>query len=193
MERFKELKRLQEDLLMTERDANAARLSALNEYLEALSIAGEEIPAWMMQLREDLMGTIFDKDELKDLSTMWSSLSSAMSQVAGVFSGDSGIGSAIQQFAKLASVIAAVVAAQVAYEAAKGDPTAAPRAVAAAAAAFTGLAGLIGSVVGGFGSGGSGMGYNAGLNQRERLYTEISGRNLRVVLDREGSFSSRRG
>ena len=191
--REKELNKLVLEGIYTERQANQERLKALNEYLEALSIAGEEIPAWMLSLRDQLQGTLFDKNELRDMVQMWSALSSAMSQVAGVFSGDSGIGSAIQQFAKLASVISAVVAAQVAYEAAKGDPTAAPRAIAAATAAFTGLAGLIGSVVGGFGSGGSGMGYNAGLNQSERLYTEISGRNLRVVLDREGSFSSRRG
>ncbi|MBL4880953.1 MAG: hypothetical protein JKX82_06480 [Oleispira sp.] len=187
------ISRLQRNVIIEEEEANRRRLSALNEYLEALSAASEEIPEWMMELREQLKGSIFDEDKLMEVVRMWSALSSAMSQVAGVFTNESGVGALIGKFAKLASVIAAVVAAQAAFKTLTGDPSAAPRAVAAAAAAFTGIAGIIGSVTGGFGGGSGGGGYNASIRDGGRLYTEISGRNIRVVLEREGNFSNRRG
>lgn len=188
-----DIDKLQSSMAIDEQDAASRRLSSLNEYLETMALGGQEIPAWMLALRDELEGTIFDKNELQDMAQMWSALSTAMSQVAGVFKGDQGISSLIGKFAQLASVIAAVVAAQAAFRTLSGDVSAAPRAIAAAATAFTGLAGLIGSVTGGFGGGGSGMGYNAGLSRGETLHTEISGRNIKVVLDREGSFSDRRG
>ncbi len=186
------INKAQEDMIFSEEEANKRRLDALNEYMEALFIAGEEIPEWMLKMKESVEGSIFDEDKLRDISQMWSALSTAMGQVAGVFSQDQGIGSMISKFAKLASVIAAVVAAQAAFKTLTGDPSAAPRAIAAAAAAFTGIAGIIGSVTGGFGGGGGSIGYNSSLNN-SRLYTEISGRDLRIILDREGGFSNRRG
>jgi hypothetical protein len=51
----------------------------------------------------------------------------------------------------------------------------------------------VGNISGGFGGNGGGAGYNASLASGNQLYTDIRGRDLRIMLDREGKFSDRRG
>ena len=130
-------------------------------------------------------------EKLRDISQMWSALSSSLGQVAGLFNGDNGISQTIQKVAKLGQVFAAVAAAKAAFMS-LSDPSAAARAIGAATAVATAIGGLLGSF--GVGSGGvSGGGANLNNLSGQRLYTEISGRDLRIVMDRDSAFSNRRG
>ena len=177
--------------MITEREAASERKAALEDYMNALIAAGEEIPEWMKSLRESMKGSLFDKDNLQELSQMWSGLSSSLGQLAGAFNPDSGIA----KFLRLGQSIAAAAAAMAALGAVF-DPTAPARSIGAAVAvagALAGVVGSIGNISGGFGGNGGGAGYNAALSSGNQLYTDIRGRDLRIMLDREGKFSDRRG
>jgi len=177
--------------MITEREAASERKAALEDYMNALIAAGEEIPEWMKSLNDSMKGSLFDKDNLQELSQMWSGLASSLGQLAGAFNPDSGIA----KFLRLGQSIAAAAAAMAALGAVF-DPTAPARSIGAAVAvagALAGVVGSIGNISGGFGGNGGGAGYNAALASGGQLYTDIRGRDLRILLDREGKFSDRRG
>lgn len=181
----------QKDGIITEKEAFSQRQAALDGYINSLYEAGEEIPEWMKSLNDSMKGSLFDKDNLQELSQMWSGLASSLGQLAGAFNPDSGIA----KFLRLGQSIAAAAAAMAALGAVF-DPTAPARSIGAAVAvagALAGVVGSIGNISGGFGGNGGGAGYNAALASGGQLYTDIRGRDLRILLDREGKFSDRRG
>jgi hypothetical protein len=182
--------RLQKENIITQEQADSRKLSALNAYLEVLSNANRQIPSDLLAQRDALEGTLFDEGKIENLSQMWSSLSSSMGQLAGAFDSDS----SAAKMLRLAQSIAGAAAAMSAF-AAIADPSAPLRSIAAAAAVAASLAGIVGSVgnvSGGFGGKGS-SGFSSNVTGSQGLYTEISGRNLRIILDRDGKLSDRRG
>jgi len=204
---FQELKkelldidRLSKENVLTEKSANEARLAALNKYIERLIEAGKIVPEIITKMRDSVATDGTDKEEehkkemarLAEASQMYSSISTALGQMASAFNPDSGIAKIL----RLAQSAAVAAAAVVALKTAMGDTKSSFKTIAAAASvagALAGLVGNIGSVSGGFGGNGGGAGYNAALASGGQLYTDIRGRDLRILLDREGKFSDRRG
>lgn len=129
--------------------------------------------------------------KLQSMASMWGIISQAIGGIADGLNGDSGFSKVIGTFAKLAQTAAATAAAVVAVQTALGKTDAGPKAIAAAVGVATALGGVL-SAVGGISTGRASGGNLNDLSQAT-LHTEISGRNLRIVLDRENSFSSRRG
>ena len=176
---------------MTEKEADEARLGALENYIDKIYELTGVYDQFYIDQANGLKNTLFDKDKLKETSQMWSQMSSALGQLAGAFNPDSGIA----KFLRLGQSIAAAAAAMAALGAVF-DPTAPARSIGAAVAvagALAGVVGSIGNISGGFGGNGGGAGYNAALASGGQLYTDIRGRDLRILLDREGKFSDRRG
>jgi len=204
---FQELKkelldidRLSKENVLTEAAANEARLAALNKYIERLIEAGEIVPEIITKMRDSVAPPPDDDETKKDkeikhlgeVSQMYSSISSALGQIGAQFDPSSGIA----KFIKLAQAITLAASAAAALDVLIKGGASVPLAIAAAAglaAALAGVAGSIGNVSGGFGGNGGGSGYNAALSGGNQLYTDIRGRDLRILLDREGKFSDRRG
>lgn len=130
------------------------------------------------------------KDTLSELTTMLSQLSTAMSQISSIFgSSDSDIARFVSGFTKVVAVVSAAAGAIAAFKSFFDGGSSAVKAVAIG----TGVAAAIGGLASVSAGGSKGAGFNLRGGGNQRLYTEIDGRNLRIVLDREGRFSDRRG
>ena len=199
--KFQELKielfnigRRVEENTITQKEGDEARLNALNEYINRLIEMGDIVPEIVTKMKESMEGlvndSILDRKKLEGISQMFSGIASSIGQVASQFNPQSGIA----KFLKLAQAISTAAAAAAALDVLiKGGAGVAPAiaAAVAVAAALAGVVGSVGNISGGFG--GTGGGYNSTSSGSQSLYTEISGRNLRIILDRDGRFSDRRG
>lgn len=147
---------------------------------------GEE-PEYYIKAKEREEGREKELTQLRELSTMYNTLASAMGSLASNFNPDSSIAKFLK-LAQGAAVAAGAIAALQMAITSGGNPVA----IIATGAAV--VAALLGTVAGISSGGGGGGGYNASSSSSGgRLYTEISGQNLRVVLDRADGFNSRRG
>jgi len=166
----------------------------LQQYKKIAEVSKDVVPP---EVPDDLTLPIktIEKDDplsgLRELSTMMSQLSTAFGQISQLFGGaDSGIGRFVAGFTKVVTVVAAAVGAMAAFRTLSGDLGAAAVAVGVA----TGVAGVISGIAGVSAGGNNNTGgFNVGSLDGQSLHTEISGRNLKIVLDRENGFSSRRG
>ncbi len=183
---------------MTESEIASARIVAIDAYIAKLVTSNEEVDELLRKWRKIYQVIIDTNNETKkttpqvsELSQMFSSMSIAFGQLASQFNPESTIAKTMRLAQSLMVAAAAAAALKTALT---GDLTGAAK----TAAVFVGIAGLLGSTVGvassigGFGGGGSSAGYNAS-DGGGRLYTEIRGNDLRVILDRSNQFSNRRG
>lgn len=174
----------------TENETNIARLAAIDSYIAKLVQAEKEIPALIQAMRDATADTILDPATVEHLSSMFSGLATALGSMAGAFNPDSTIAKTLKLAQSLAVAASAAAALHLILNPVEG-PVVVGAAIAAGAAVLASLVGVAGSI-GGFSSGGGSTGYNASLGEN-KLYTKVSGRDLQIVLDREGGFSNRRG
>lgn len=180
------------DKWKSERDARVQGMDGGNQFAFWEGDEGDDIPEEEKDPFANLNeGADEHLKKLQSMASMWGIISQAIGGIADGLNGDSGFSKVIGTFAKLAQTAAATAAAVVAVQTALGKTDAGPKAIAAAVGVATALGGVL-SAVGGISTGRASGGNLNDLSQAT-LHTEISGRNLRIVLDRENSFSSRRG
>lgn len=191
----------EQDLKRALEDTRKARLAAMDTnsiYSDEAGVLGwegeEAEDADDFNLNDLNKQTGKHLQQLQRMATMWGVISQAIGGISDNLNEDNGFSKVIQVFSKLAQTAAATAAAVAAVRTALGDATAGAKTIAAAVGVATAMGGILGAAgIAGIGGGRNSGGYNVGSLSGQTLYTEISGRNLKIVLDRENGFSSRRG